>query len=580
MFDPYRMIIVNIAASILLLMGILIYKYIFPKKKINYFYLLLLISIIPIISIFRTGAYQSGDFSIHVRRSMEFYKVLTEGNLIPSWAGDLNATYGYPLFAFNYILPYYITAFFHLFGFSFINSFKLLLSSSFIFSGIFMYLFSKNLFKKDLPAFGASIFYLFVPYHLIALHFGVTVGEVLSYTFIPLVFYFINVYFNSKKVVYLILSSLSLSLVLFSHILVAIFLVPVFFAYLILRSKNIIRSIAYSFFVVVICLVISSFQWSSSFIYKPYLFTTVYPPGFIYFPTLTDLLYAPWRFGFLFQGHKGELSFLIGYTQLAVIAIATFYILIKKRAASYKNELVFWLTIIFLTAFLIMPQSKFIWNHMQILAEAGTHRLLIPISFFTSILAGFVMLVLKKRKLFIYTLILLTIFTTILNWGQRTMVPNVNDAALRKDLPLGVNWGDGHFYANSRWVNPKKPWFSVIPKSPILITNGQGKIIPIIRTSTLHTYNVNAETLLKVTENTLYFPGWKASFNKKPISIGPDKNGVMSFTLPKGNGVLILKYEDLPLFTISKIVSAISLILVLVYVLYFTAKRFLSRPKS
>jgi len=90
MLDPYRMVFVNVVTSLLVLSGTIIYRYVYPKKKLNLFILLLIISILPVISIFRTGTYESGDFNIHVRRSMEFYQLLSEDNIMPTWAGNLN----------------------------------------------------------------------------------------------------------------------------------------------------------------------------------------------------------------------------------------------------------------------------------------------------------------------------------------------------------------------------------------------------------------------------------------------------------------------------------------------------------
>src|SRR6185503_6670395 len=116
------------------------------KKKINLFILLIFLSILPIISIFRVGAYESGDFNIHVYRAMDYYISLKEGIIIPAWAGNLNATYGYPLFVFAQPLQYIIIVFFHVLGFSFITSAKLLLALSFVSSGILMYIWAKDEF--------------------------------------------------------------------------------------------------------------------------------------------------------------------------------------------------------------------------------------------------------------------------------------------------------------------------------------------------------------------------------------------------------------------------------------------------
>src|SRR5215469_357206 len=109
---PYWMVLVNVIASFLLLAGTICYRYVYPKRSVNLFFLLLLISILPVISIFRAGVYQSGDMTFHVSEEMVFYKSLAEGNSVPIWGGDMNGTYGYPLFMFFYPLPFYLISVF------------------------------------------------------------------------------------------------------------------------------------------------------------------------------------------------------------------------------------------------------------------------------------------------------------------------------------------------------------------------------------------------------------------------------------------------------------------------------------
>ena len=121
---------------------------------------------------------------------MAFYDSLMEGNIMPSWAGELNATYGYPLFIFNYTLPYYFISLFHFLGFSFIGSMKIFLALNIILSGISMFMFTKKLFKSDLPPFISSVFFVFAPYHLIDIHFKVVIGEILFFTILPFSFLF------------------------------------------------------------------------------------------------------------------------------------------------------------------------------------------------------------------------------------------------------------------------------------------------------------------------------------------------------------------------------------------------------
>ncbi len=580
MIGPYQMVAINLIFSLLILSGALFYKFIYPKKNLNLFVLLLVISIPPIISIFRAGAYESGDFDIHVRRSMEFFQSLNEGVLIPSWAANLNATYGYPVFSFDYILPYYVISFFHFLSFSFITSLKLFLAINFILSGVFMYLFSKNHFKNTFAAFATSVFYLFAPYHLIALHFKITIGEILAYTLIPLVFYFISKFLDNKKSIHLLLGGLLLGLTILSHIAVGIFLLPVIFIFIYNATNRMIKTLLNMLLIIFIALLVAAFQWSAPLIYASYLFTTYHPLGLnsLYFPSLTDLLYAPWRLGFLFQGPKGELSFLIGYAQILIVA-AIIIQLLKNKIGQYKKTLVIWLLIFAGYIFFITPYSKIIWQNLPLLKDVGSQRLLIIMAFIASMLAGYFFLLNYKRKYLLYLLIIFAIGSTILNWGNRRTIPTINDATLRNNLSLGYEWGDTHFYALPKWVNPNQQWFTKIPSQHLKTLQGKAIIKEISRTSTLHTYEIRATMQVRLQENTLYFPGWTATFNNSAVALRPDSNGVITLNLPKGKGTLKINYADLRLFQLTKALSIVSIVLILLYALIYCLRERLFRPK-
>ncbi len=570
------MVFVNIIASLILGAGLFVYRFVYPKKKINVFALLLLILILPVISITRTGAYQSGDFDIHIYRTMAFYGSLSEGHFMPSWAENLNATYGYPLFIFNYVLPYYIISLFHFIGLSYISSMKLFLALSLYLSGIFMYIMAKEKFKDNLSAFTSAIFYTFVPYHLISVHFKITIGEVLSFTIIPVLFIFINRLLKNKDKFSLILSGFFLGLLGLSHIFIAIIMVPILFVYILFYVKP-KTGILYFLSIFGIGALITFYQWLPPILYNKYLFIHKYPidTSALYYPTIKDLLYAPWRFGLLFQGPKGQISDLIGYAQLFVIGIFVYLLFKKKIPRVYTKEIIAWLLLFLVLIFFITPYSKIIWIHLPLISDAGTQRLLIPVALSTSILAGFLTYLNRKRIFPITLLILFAIFSTILNWGQRTVIPQINDSVLSKNLPYSTSQGEGHFYANTGWANPNHPWFSVIPLNHLEILKGIAKFTELKRISVEHEYIINSVTPISVNENTLYFPGWSATDNKKPLGIRPDKNGVITFTLPKGKNLVILRYNDLYWFSISKIVSGGLILIIILFSGFYLTKKIL-----
>ncbi|MEK7502564.1 MAG: hypothetical protein AAB609_03485, partial [Patescibacteria group bacterium] len=86
LLDPYKMVLVNIIASLFLLGGVVFYRFVYPKKNINLLFLLILISLLPVISILRKGTYESGDLTIHTSFAISFFESLKDGNYIPRWS--------------------------------------------------------------------------------------------------------------------------------------------------------------------------------------------------------------------------------------------------------------------------------------------------------------------------------------------------------------------------------------------------------------------------------------------------------------------------------------------------------------
>ncbi len=221
MLDPYRMVFINSIALLFLLCSLIISIYISPKKKVNLLYLLLALSLLPLISLLRAGTYESGDLSINVYKSISFYKNLTEGNILPQWGDLLNAGFGYPVFIFIYPLPYYIISFFHFLGFSFISSVKLLIAGSFICSGIAMYAWTKEDVGK-IPAFVSSIFYLYAPYHLVDTHFRISIGEIISFALLPFLLFCTKKLLTHNGLIWLAITSVGFSLFILSNQAIAL----------------------------------------------------------------------------------------------------------------------------------------------------------------------------------------------------------------------------------------------------------------------------------------------------------------------------------------------------------------------
>ncbi len=502
-----------------------------------------------------------------------------EGNIIPSWAAGVNATYGNPIFIFNYFLPYYIVSLFHFVGFSFVSSMKLLLATTYLFSGICMYVAMIKLLKNKFAAFSSSIFYQFNPYHLVDVHFRATPGESTLFLTTPILLYFIVSYLQERKLKYFLGISLSVILITLSHPMVSLTIILLLTIYVLshLNFKSLLK-IALTFVAMGIGFISSLFLWVPFIIYKdvqyPINSNLIFDNNFMY------LFYSPYKFGLLFQGPNGELNPPIGYFQLFVIVILTLLLFYKRKNLFNKEKYIFWLIAFYVNIFFIHSYSQFFWKYFPILSMLSG-RLLFPLSFITSVCAGyFVMSVMKLRisHKVIYILIFILISSTILNWGQRRVISIADDKWLHANIAGTTKFleGEGVWFANTKWANRKNVWFDVIPKQKAEIVRGDGIIKILSASTTKHTYITYSHTKFVLEEKTLWYPGWKLYINGSESKIYPGRDGVITAIIPSGLNYLVFQYTDILKYSIFKYLALfITGILVLLYTF-----NFLAHPKN
>lgn len=236
------------------------------------------------------------------------------------------------------------------------------------------------------------------------------------------------------------------------------------------------------------------------------------------------------------------------------------------------------------------PYSRMIWASFPFFSMLQSNRLLLPIALCTSVLAGYLAIsFVNTKKIFIYILLFITIGYTILNWGHRRVIPEIDDNILRRGVwKSTIAEGTTAYFLNNKWADINNFWFSKIPNKHLEIIQGKGTVKEIKRISTKHSYLVDAKTPIVIKENTLYFPGWNMQANYKNIYIYPGKRGVINANLPKGLFLIELEYNDLPIYKFFKYLSiatlAVSFIVLSVVLIknknknISSSRRFLSKP--
>jgi len=566
------MVVVSGISVVLLLSLIAFYKKIF-NRYISFKYLLVLISLLPLVSLLRQGGYESGDLNLHVAVAIPFFESLKQGNIFPIWNPYVLSGYGYPLYLFIYPLPYYLASFIHFTGISLIDSFKVVAGISYVLSGLFMFLFIKKITKKELAGLVAALFYLFAPYHLVDLHFRFTIGEVIAFFFLPATFYFAELVHDRKKMGFFLLSC-SVGGFILSHqaiSLIGIFLLSLYtlFQYLQKRDNRIFLLRIFGIF---FGISIAAFYWLPLLTEAKFTYLL---SSSVSFEPISSFFYSPNRFGFLFQGNRGELYFPLGYFHLLVISFSVFIFLFpfikKKFTKQEKNIYIICLTCFVISFFMMLSVSKPLWEVLPFIKGFQmSYRLSLFCAFFSSIIAGLVLP--KFRKLIVFLILGLVIITTILNWGTRRVIPTITDSTISYQPALFPNnMGTG----NTIWLK-NLAILASRPKENLQVLDGSAVISEMSRSSTQHKYTLNVESkVATLKENTLYFPDWKLIVNNKyyPFSYtSASYSGLITFSLKKGFYKVEFSYHDTIIRLISRYISIFAFIFITFLTIFLSIK--------
>lgn len=554
-------------ASLLIFFFFLLYVFIIRKQKKFIFFFLLGASLLPLFSMLRAGVYESGDFAINIEKAVDLYHSLSYGIFPAHWASILNANYGYPLFIFTYPLPYYSIALFKFAGFSFIDSEKIVMAIAYILSGTGMYFLARKFFRP-LPSLVTSILYLYAPYHLVDLHLRVALGELFAYAAIPYVLMSLFVFIKKPKFINGVFISLSYAALLLSHQAITLVVTPFLFLTIFFLNQK-IRIKTYSCVFLIIGVLVTTFYWLPVLSELQYTHQTTYSQN-ISFENPHLHLFSPWKFGLLFQGPLGQISFPIGFIQLALLLISIFLLLSGRIKENFRKPFILLILIFALFFFFLLPLSEPVWKILPLMTNFQfAYRLMLPISLVTAIVGGIVMTHIKNRYI-IYLIIFISIFSTILNWGGRKFIGDITDTYLVQHASLSTYEAEGLQPAAPKWTDLSSPWIQLPPKDVIEISEGYGTIRKLERTPILREYLIDAHERITIQENTLYFPGWNLYINEKkqPIFISKNPMGTIQFTLTPGIYHVRLVFEDTPIRFFSKIISLCIVLLVGIILLY------------
>lgn len=502
-------------------------------NSFKHYLLVIAISLLPFVSIFLTSlAPHTHDSPVHFARMAAYYKALTEGQILPRWAGDLNYGYGMPLFNFIYHIPYLVTSVPIALGGGLVLSFKIALLVSFVLSGLFMYMFSLAFFKHEGKALVTTVLYQFAPFHLVDLVVRGDVAEGFALAFFPLVLFAItrsfvqndrrkNVTFIGAAATLLILSHNSMSLVFFGiSALFALWFAP--------SARKRLEA----------CLGLTLGLLLSAFYWMPALFERKYTYGDLFMKDMYKSHFAP-LYQFLlpnFTNHPslqtGGVSVSFGLIQTA--ALISTIVLFIPRARYGKHE---WLPLLFAlvltgaSLFVMQPASAMLWSGIPILRMFQFPWRLLNVTTFALALLGGISLVRKNTPFVLMIAMSATAIASASVYFRPPLGFDPIDEAYYWNYPLNTT-----FFGETDIIWSAGP-AGAYPEKRFQVIGGEGTIRDEVKKGTLHSFTVRADSPVHVVDRTQYFPGWRvyADGEKIPIEF-QDQNwrGLITFRLQPG----------------------------------------------
>lgn len=493
----------------------------------------------------------------YLPRNVEFYRALTGGQLIPRWAPDLSGGYGEPFFSFNPPLIYYLSAFFHAFGASFIASENLASLVLLLFAGLGMYFLGREFFGRHGGVVSAAA-YLFAPYLHSRLYVSHALADFSAFAPLPWTFWALYRFADGGSYRFLAIGALSTAFLLLSSNPVALITLPAlsFAALWVAVCRKSATVLLRGCWCLLLGLGLAAFFWLPAFIERDYVHTRRLLESFLnyrnHFAYFYQLINSPWGYGVSLPGPGDGMSFALGPLHLAVAAGALL-LLPRVRRASIRSAaaVVFVLVVGALAAFFSIFESAFLWERLpliQYLEYPWRFHVLLAVG--TAFLFGcpFLFLTGAWQRL-----------AKPVAAGLLVLVVGLNFTHARPEKFLEVNEADyapqriaARYIAVTTAREYEPIWVRERPAAPaaepVTLLAGQGRLSFLRHTPTHGELRADITEDARLRINTFYFPGWTLYVNgaERPIDRS-SAEGLIELSLERGTHDVRLVFEDTPI---------------------------------
>jgi hypothetical protein len=561
----------------------------------------------------------------------EFDRSIQDGIWYPRWAPDFTFGYGYPFFNIYGPLAYYLGEVFHLIGFDFVSSVKIVFGLSIVFSGLAMYLFARRLMGPKAGVVAALV-YVYIPYHIFDLYVRAALAESVTFVFVPLVLWGCYETVQNPRLTNIVGLGLAYAGLMFTNqlitLLYTLLVVPAYLIMLVLTKVNQTQHLRElsreSFFPLIANLLrlsipplaglllglgLSAIFWIPALTEFKYVRVDQWYAGrydyrddFVYF---FQLFSPTWGFGASGPGPDDTVSFQLGAVPF-VLSVLSLAVLKQVKDWALRRQVVFFQAVTLVAIFLLLPAAATTWELLSPVRFAQfPWRYLTFTVLSTAVLAGSILSSQipnpKSLSPILYPLLILV--TLVILGSYPYLQAEITEPA---EGPVSLA-GLMRFQQSADEMTGSTAWVKEIPQwSPMAdnyiaglpveskldqSTVPEGTEAAARDWSTTHEFVQykapirDDKHFVRLTFNLFYYPGWRAYMMQKherglgivgEVKIEPEDGplGRITVEVPGNRRYLLLRFEDTPVRIWGKYISLASVIIVL---LAFAGRAYLRR---
>lgn len=504
--------------------------------------------------LFGKGFIPTHDGEYHIIRFWQFFNMLSSGYLFPRWAPDLNSGYGIPLFIFHYPFPNYVGAIFYFLGVSFVDSFKLVLASGYMLAALACFLWLKKIFSPFAATVGAVVFST-IPYWFVDIYVRGSVGEVWA-----IAWFFITLAAIEYKNALII--SLAAALLVLSHNIMAMLLIPTIIFYLFIRNRS-------QWWTVLAGLLLSAYFWLPALAERGYMTGLNSVNYKDHFPLLAQLLIPSWGTGFSVRElTSDEMSYQIGVVPLVIFLLA----FLTAKSHRPLRALAWLFCFLGITGlFLMLEASTPVWEAFGVLQLLQyPWRLLVFVLPATAFFTAWV--VSKAHRWAAGVLCVAALAFSLPYMRPVVYAPRTDNYYLTRP-----EFTDGTSSLGNTFSTVWTGWKQIRPKEKIQVVSGEAGISELHLRPLRYSFQVDAPVASAIVVNTLYYPGWTVKVDGTHVPIDYQKEGIIEFSLEPGTHHVEVRFEKTPIRIFANALSVIGL--AILAILGYTSKKYAHRHK-